>query len=153
MPCICGIVCGSPLQKKFSRETKMDFRKADPNYVKFTPKTCMDAIDLFNRHRRLGLTADLYPECFVHCSRALPDKELDMFHRFIITPDGDVTTGGEKPTEVDRQLEVERRQLEAEALRRDMKSATIQEEDEKCPTECPTEEKSREDSYLNILTS
>ena len=68
----------------------MDFRKADPTYVNFKPRTCMEAIDLFDRHRRLGLTADLYPECFVHCARALPDAEVDLFHRFIVNPDGDV---------------------------------------------------------------
>ena len=167
MPCICGFVCGSPPRKKISRETKMDFRKADPNYVKFTPATCMEAIDLFNRHRRLGLTADLYPECFVHCARALPDEELDMFHRFIINPDGDITKGGEKLTGVDRELEAERRQLVEEAERRDLPAI---EEDEKTPdsdmlealrnikepsVESPTESKSddTEDSYLNVLTS
>ena len=100
----------------------MDFRRADPKYVNFVPKTCVDAIDLFNRHRNLGLTADMFPECFVHCSRSLPHEELDKFHRFIICPSGDVDKGGEKPTVVDQQLEDERRQLERECTLREFKA-------------------------------
>ena len=94
----------------------MDFRRADPRYV---PTTCVDAIDLFDRHRKLGLTPDLYPECFVHCARALKGKELDYFHRYIICPAGDIAKGGEGPTEVDKQLEKERQLLLREAAARD----------------------------------
>ena len=117
----------------------MDFRRADPRYVNFVPKTCIDAIDLFNRHRSLGLTADLYPECFVHCARKLTDQELDKFHRFIICPQGDIEKGGEKPTVIDQQLDEERRQLEKEAMRRDLAAVTIPEDVsmESCPS--PTE--------------
>ena len=97
----------------------MDFRRADPRYVNFIPKTAVDAIDLFNRHRNLGLTADLYPECFVHCARSLPDTELDKFHSFIINPAGDIEKGGERVTEIDKELELERKQLEREAEERD----------------------------------
>ena len=99
----------------------------------------MDAIDLFNRHRKLGLQPDLFPECFVHCSRALPDDEIDKFHRFIVTPSGDVGKGGEKPTVLDQQLEEERRQLERECVLREFKALCIEEEqpmsqdDEKSP--------------------
>ena len=104
------------------------FRRADPNFTNFVPKTCEEAIDLFTRHRKLGLTADLYPECFVHCARKLPDDELDKFHRFIITPNEDFDKGGEKPTLVDKQLEEERLQLLKEAESRDKASETITEE-------------------------
>ena len=97
----------------------MDFRRADPRYVNFIPTTCVDAIDLFDRHRKLGLTPDLYPECFVHCARALKGKELDYFHRYIVCPTGDIAKGGEGPTEVDKQLEKERQQLLREAAARD----------------------------------
>lgn len=97
----------------------MDFRRADPRYVNFIPTTCVDAIDLFDRHRKLGLTPDLYPECFVHCARALKGKELDYFHRYIICPAGDIAKGGEGPTEVDKQLENERQLLLREAAARD----------------------------------
>ena len=86
----------------------MDFRRADPKYVNFVPKTAADAIDLFNRHRNLGLTADKYPECFVHCARALPDPEIDKFHRFIVNPGGDITKGGDGPSQIDKELEEER---------------------------------------------
>ena len=92
-------MCGAPKPRKkiaTKEKVKMDFRRADPKYVNFVPKTCVDAIDLFNRHRNLGLTADMFPECFVHCSRSLPNEELDKFHRFIICPSGDVNKGGEK---------------------------------------------------------
>ncbi len=97
----------------------MDFRRADPRYVNFIPTTCVDAIDLFDRHRKLGLTPDLYPECFVHCARSLKGEELDYFHRYIICPTGDIEKGGEGPTEVDRQLEKERQLLLCEAAARD----------------------------------
>ena len=100
----------------------MDFRRADPTYVNFVPLTCADAIDLFNRHRNLGLTANLYPECFVHCAKSLPDDELDKFHRFIVQPTGDIAKGGEKPTTIDVQLEKERLQLLAEAAGRDLQT-------------------------------
>ncbi len=122
----------------------MDFRRADPNYVNFVPKKVEDAIDLFNRHRNLGLTADLYPECFVHCARALPPAELDKFHRFIVQPGGDILKGGEKASIVDAELEKERQLLLKEAEVRDgLATMTIEEEkgpepmeeDEKSPTE------------------
>jgi hypothetical protein len=140
----------------------MDFRRADPTYVNWVPKTCMDAIDLFNRHRDLGLTADLYPECFVHCARALPGPELDKFHRFIVTPSGDIGSGGEKPTVVDQQLENERQALLKEAEIRDsLANITIEEEhfesptepmseDEKSPEPMSEEEKSAE--YIKIIS-
>ena len=150
MPFVCGFVCGKKSRKKspLKNKARMDFRRADPKYVNFTPKTCFDAIDLFNRHRVLGLSARLFPECFVHCARALPAEELDKFHRFIINPTGDIAKGGEQRTLVDKQLEEERAQLEQEAINRDMENLTIDEEasptemsqeDEKTPEQSPTE--------------
>ena len=114
----------------------MDFRRADPNYVNFVPRTCVDAIDLFNRHRNLGLTADLYPECFVHCARQLPGPELDKFHRFIVNPNKDITKGGEKPTLLDAQLEEERQQLIKEAQARDKLALLTIEEDARVHPQC-----------------
>ena len=146
----------------------MDFRRADPNYVNFVPKTCVDAIDLFNRHRNLGLTADLYPECFVHCARALPGPELDMFHRFIVTPNGDIEKGGEKPTQVDVELEKERKLLLKESEVRDglamltikedyLESPTepmsVSQEDEKCPTEPMSEDEEKSAEYIKITSA
>ena len=96
MPFLC--VCGSFAVKKKVRvrQKKMltDFRRADRRFVNFVPKTCVDAIDLFTRHRDMGLSPGNYPECFVHCARALPDEELDKFHRFIVNPNGDIQKGG-----------------------------------------------------------
>ena len=146
----------------------MDFRRADPNYVNFVPKTCVDAIDLFNRHRNLGLTADLYPECFVHCARALPGPELDMFHRFIVTPSGDIEKGGEKPTQVDAELEKERQLMLKESEARDglamltikedyLESPTepmsVSQEDEKCPTEPMSEDEEKSAEYIKITSA
>lgn len=116
----------------------MDFRRADPKYVNFVPKTCCDAIDLFNRHRALGMNPSLYPECFVHCARMLSGTELDKFHRFIICPGGDIKKGGEKATATDLAIEEQRKALEVECTRRemeDLKIAEEPEEDEKCPEE------------------
>ena len=121
----------------------MDFRRADPNYVNFVPKKVEDAIDLFNRHRNLGLTADLYPECFVHCARALPPAELDKFHRFIVQPGGDILKGGEKASIVDAELEKERQLLLKEAEVRDG-LATMTIEEEKGPEPMEEEEKGPE---------
>ena len=103
----------------------MDFRRADPQYVNFVPKSVEDAIDLFNRHRNLGLTADLYPECFVHCARALPPKELDKFHRFIVNPSGDITKGGEGPSQIDKELEEERLSILAEIEEREREAREL----------------------------
>ena len=123
--------CGQLPEKNRERKTKreMDFRKADPNYVNFVPKTCGEAIDLFNRHKKLGLATHLYPECFVHCARKLPDEELDNFHRYIIAPGGDIEKGGEKPTLIDEALEKERLALLKEAELRDMPAVQEQPED------------------------
>jgi len=163
-------MCGAPkLRKKIATEekVKMDFRRADPKYVNFVPKTCVDAIDLFNRHRNLGLTADMFPECFVHCARSLPDEEIDKFHRFIIAPSGDVDKGGEKPTLIDQQLEDERRQLERECTLREFKALRIEEEhggkssartpwsqpmsqdDEKCPMSVSSDDDEPKD-YITV---
>ena len=148
----CAFSCGGLRPKKLPEKVKkMDFRRADPQYVNFVPKTCVDAIDLFNRHRNLGLTGNLYPECFVHCARALPEKELDLFHRFIVCPNGDITKGGERPTPVDAELEKERQELLEEAKVRDgLQTLTIEEEktcpmsdseEKTCPMsdDCPTD--------------
>ena len=149
MPLFCW--CGQLPKKNRNVKTKrkMDFRKADPSYVNFVPKTCVEAIDLFTRHKKLGLQSDLYPECFVHCARSLPDEELDMFHRYIISPGGDITKGGEKPTLIDEALEKERLLLLKEAEKRDMPNITEEDvevlsmEDEKSP-------ESEDESLLNI---
>jgi hypothetical protein len=160
MPFVCAFVCGpKPRKKKAPNNKTMDFRRADPNYVNFVPRTCMDAIDLFNRHRNLGMAASIFPECFVHCARALPDGELDKFHRFIVAPSGDIDTGGEKPTPIDLQIEKERKRLLAECEVREMAALSIAEEPDEpmgAPASpmCQDDEKfPNEEEYINILTS
>lgn len=150
MPFVCGFVCVNKSRKKTLSKNKatMDFRRADPKYVNFTPKNCFDAIDLFNRHRNLGLSSALFPECFVHCARALPAEELDKFHRFIINPNGDIETGGEKPSAVDKEIEEERAELEQEAINRDMENLTI---DEEGPTEMSQEDEKVADSVSECM--
>ena len=154
MPFVCGFVCGSkPRKKGTGTNQKMDFRRADPTYVNFVPRTCADAIDLFNRHRNLGMTSDLYPECFVHCAKSLPDGELDKFHRFIVQPAGDISKGGEKATGIDVELEKERLQLLAEAAARDLAALTIDEEksDESMGTMSQDDEKTPlEPDYIKL---
>jgi len=154
MPFVCGFVCGSkPRKKATGTNQKMDFRRADPTYVNFVPRTCADAIDLFNRHRNLGMTSDLYPECFVHCAKSLPDDELDKFHRFIVQPAGDISKGGENATRIDVELEKERLQLLAEAAARDLAALTIEEEksDESMGTMSQDDEKTPlEPDYIKL---
>jgi len=140
MPFLCLFSCGAKPRKKVAlkRKTSMeDFRRADPTYTNFVPKTCADAIDLFNRHRALGLQADLYPECFVHCAKQLPDEELDMFHRFIVCPTRDIAKGGEKPTLTDIELEKERLMLLKESEERDKLCAVTEEISDLSLSTCP----------------
>jgi hypothetical protein len=118
----------------------------------------------------LGLTANLYPECFVHCAKSLPGPELDMFHRFIVTPSGDIEKGGEKPTLVDGELEKERQLLLKEAELRDgVQMITIKEDylasPEKSPanslesealvesTEPMSEDDEKSSEYIKITSS
>ena len=122
-----------------------NFRRADRRFVNFVPKTCADAIDLFTRHRDMGLNPDMYPECFVHCARALTNEELDKFHRFIINPNGDIEKGGEAPSIIDQQLEAERHQLLLEATKRDSVALAIPEEDDDLSSQ---EEKTEEEKTL-----
>ena len=130
--CLCGSFPVKSVQQRKQKNNMLstDFRRADRQFVSFVPKTCADAIDLFTRHRDMGLNPDMYPECFVHCARALPDKELDKFHRFIINPNGDIEKGGEAPSIIDLQLEKEREQLLLEATKRDSVALVIPEEDD-----------------------
>ena len=128
---ICAFSCGNKPRKivKSNPKKMSDFRKADPKFVDFEPSTCVEAIDLFVRHRNLGMQTHLYPECFIRCSRALPDPELDKFYRWIVCPTGDIAKGGEGPTLVDQQLEEERLTILKEAeLRDSMRRLTIVEE-------------------------
>ena len=95
-----------------------DYRKADPNYTGFVPKTAAEAIDLFSRHRRRGVPVALWPETFIHVARALNDAELDRFQEWLVNPQGPRTTAGPL-YEPCPETEAERIQLAAEADARD----------------------------------
>ena len=98
-----------------------DYRKSDPNYTAFVPKTAAEAIDLFTRHRRLGVPVSLWPETFCHVARALNDEELDLFQEGLVNPQGPRTTAGPL-YEPCPEVEAERIKLAAEADARDEKS-------------------------------
>ena len=94
-----------------------DYRKSDPEYTAFVPRTASEAIDLFTRYRKLGVPPSQWPETFCHVSRALPDPELDRFHEWLVCPQG--SRAG--PTYVPcPEIEKVRVQLAAEADARDV---------------------------------
>ena len=97
-----------------------DYRKSDPNYTAFVPKTAAEAIDLFTRHRRLGVPVSLWPETFVHVARNLDDAELDRFQEWLVNPQGPRTTAGPL-YEPCPEVEAERIELAEEADARDGK--------------------------------
>ena len=117
---------------------KMDFRKAAPTYVNFEPTTAADAINKFYRHKNLGVPPHLWPEVFVKCAAKLPPAEMAKFESWLVNPEGAPT--GTLLGRVDRENEVVRMQLEAEADARDALQPV--EEDEK-----------HEDSVSSMLTN
>ena len=111
----------------------MDFRKADPNYVGFVPTTAAEAIDLFCRYRKLGVSPNQWPETFVHVCRELPESEIDRFQEWLICPQGPATGQTFVPCP---EVEAERKQLlkEAEARDRLMDIDEEEKDDEKMET-------------------
>ena len=104
-----------------------DYRRADPTYVGFTPRTAFDAIDLFSRFKRLGLSVEQYPETFVWVSRALDDTEGEKFEEWLCAPQG--VNAKAEPFRVDDAIENQRLQLLKEAEQRDRDAMCISEED------------------------
>jgi hypothetical protein len=95
-----------------------DFRKADPKYFGFVPKTAAEAIDLFFRLKRNGMHCEHHPEAFVWCTRALDDEEGAKFEDWLIAPQGISATA--PLYQVDPAIEAERKRLEKEANARDL---------------------------------
>ena len=95
----------------------MDFRKADPTYVNFDPTTAEEAINKFYRHKNLGVPPHLWPEVFVKCAAKLSGAELTKFESWLVNPQGEPT--GALLLQVDRENEILRKRLEAEANARD----------------------------------
>ena len=119
-----------------------DFRRADPTYINFVPKTAADAIDLFWRMKRLGLKVANHPEAFVWSSRELNPEEGAKFEDWLMAPQG-VSISAEIMKQADPAQEEIRKQLLAEAEQRDLEDRVarmrIEEEDEKNPEISPLE--------------
>jgi hypothetical protein len=117
-----------------------DFRRADPTYINFVPKTAADAIDLFWRMKRLGLKVANHPEAFVWSSRELNPEEGAKFEDWLMAPQG-VSISAEIMKQADPAQEEIRKQLLAEAEQRDLEDRVarmrIEEEDEKNPEISP----------------
>jgi len=64
------------------------YRRADPTFTNWKPKTAFEAVDRFTRCQRNGLKAMMIPECLIECSNNLPEAELDKFEEWIINPQG-----------------------------------------------------------------
>ena len=64
------------------------YRRADPSFTNWKPKTAYEAVDRFTRCQRNGLKAIMIPECLIECCRDLPEPELDKFEEWIINPGG-----------------------------------------------------------------
>ena len=65
-------------------------RKADPTFTNYVPKTAAEAVERYIRCRNNGLRPMMIPECLIQCSRGLDSKELDMFERWVINPQGNL---------------------------------------------------------------
>ena len=113
----CATGCHKIRENSVPVTKKMDFRKADPTYVNFVPTTAADAINKFYRHKSLGVPPHLWPEVFVKCAAKLPPAEMAKFESWLVNPEGEPT--GTLLGRVDRENEVLRKQLEAEANARD----------------------------------
>lgn len=110
------------LQKYLMKLEMEDYRKADPSYVGFVPKTASQAIDLFCRYRKLGVRTNQYPETFCHVSRSLPEGELEKFEAWLIQPQG---PSERTPVyEASPEIETERKLLLEEAIARDENAKT-----------------------------
>ena len=64
------------------------YRRANPSFTNWVPKSAFEAVDRFTRCQRNGLKALMFPECLIECSKGLPDAELDKFEDWIINPQG-----------------------------------------------------------------
>ena len=64
-----------------------DYYLLDDSNVTFVPKTCSDAILLWNRIRKNGINNwDDVPRIFQHCARCLNEVEHNAFAKFLCQP-------------------------------------------------------------------
>ena len=64
------------------------YRRANPSFTNWVPKSAFEAVDRFTRCQRNGLKALMIPECLIECSKGLPEPELDKFEEWILNPNG-----------------------------------------------------------------
>ena len=132
-----------------------DYRRADPTYINFIPKTAAEAIDLFWRMRRLGLKAENFPEAFVWSSRELNEEEGAKFEEWLVAPQG-VSFTAEVLKKVDPAQEAIRLKLVEEAEERDLKDRMErlrieEEDDEKSPISSLDPEQQHMDSPDELM--
>ena len=96
-----------------------DFRRADPTFVNWVPKTAAESIEMFYRLKRLGLKVANYPEAFVWSSRGLDAEEGGKFEDWLMAPQG-VSTSAVIMEQADPVQEEIRKKLLAEAEQRDL---------------------------------
>ena len=122
MPCFCFV--GTIREKKRPCKNKSmmtDYRKSDPTYLNWKPRTASEAIEKFYRHKNLGVPPHLWPEVFVDCARDLPDTESIKFEAWLVNPQGKALPAP-VITATDLEIEKERKQLLAEATARDLQT-------------------------------
>ena len=122
MPCFC--VVGTIRAKNGPRKNKStmtDFRKSDPTYLNWKPRTASEAIEKFYRHKKLGVPPHLWPEVFVDCASELPDAESIKFEAWLVNPQGQALKAP-TVTATDIEIEMERQQLLREANARDLQT-------------------------------
>ena len=112
-----------------------DFRKADPKYYGFVPKTASEAIDLFFRLKRNGMHAEHHPEAFVWCTRALPNEEGAKFEDWLVAPQGISDTAPLYTT--DPAIEAEREGADARDLADRMQLLAVPEDADEPPRTPP----------------
>ena len=67
----------------------MDYYLLDETNTSFTPRTCTEAILLWNRIRKAGINDwDDVPRIFQQCACELPAEEHDKFAQFLCNPQG-----------------------------------------------------------------
>ena len=114
-----------------------DFRKADPTYTNFQPRTAEEAINKFYRRKNLGVPPNLWPEVFVECASRLKGEELEKFESWIVNPEGELSAVD--LTQVDRENELLRQRLCAEAEARDRKLEMPEIKADYCDEKSPAE--------------
>ena len=120
-------------------------RRANPKFTNFKSNTAVDAVEQFCRMQRNGLSAQVIPEALIECARGLNDAQMDLFEQWIVNPEGELSAVD--LTQVDRENELLRQRLCAEAEARDRKIEMPEIKEDYC------DEKSPEPSEFEMISS